>query len=94
MLETAADTKRVLTDPEPACHLLSFSDNAINLELRVWINDPQKGIFSVKSNLLWGIWRRFRDHGIEMPYPQRDVHLKSIPEVRIQTGSQEGPKTE
>ena len=90
MLETAAATDRILKDPEPACLLLSFGDNAINLELRVWINDPQKGIGPVKSNLLWGIWRRFRDHGIEMPYPQRDVHLKSIPEVRIRTGSEEG----
>lgn len=86
MLQTAAETKRVLKDPEPSCYLLSFGDNAVNLELRVWINDPQNGIGSVKSNLHWGIWRRFRDHGIEMSYPQRDVHLKSLPEVRIRTG--------
>lgn len=90
MLETAAATDRILKDPEPACLLLSFGDNAVNLELRVWINDPQNGIGPVKSNLLWGIWKRFRDHGIEMPYPQRDVHLKSIPEERIRTRSEEG----
>lgn len=90
MLESAAATERVLKDPEPSCHLVSFGDNAINLELRVWINDPAQGIGSVKSNLLWGIWRRFKDQGIEMPYPQRDVHLKSIPEVRVRTGPEEG----
>jgi small-conductance mechanosensitive channel len=90
MLETAADTKRVLKDPEPSCHLLSFGDNAVTLELRVWINDPQNGIGSVKSDLFWGIWKRFQHHGIELPYPQRDVHLKSIPEVRIRTGPEEG----
>jgi len=89
MLETAADTKRVLRDPAPSCYLLSFGDNAVNLELRVWINDPQNGLGSVKSNLLWGIWRRFREHGIELPFPQRDLHLKSIPEVRIRTGPRE-----
>jgi small-conductance mechanosensitive channel len=86
MLETAADTKRVLKEPEPSCRLLSFGDNAVNLELRVWINDPQNGLGSVKSDLLWGIWRRFREHGIELPFPQRDVHLKPIPEVRIRSG--------
>jgi len=86
MLETAGDTKRVLKDPEPSFRLLGFGDNAINLELRVWINDPQNGIGSVKSNLLWGIWRRFRERGIELPFPQRDVHLKPIPEVMIRTG--------
>ena len=81
MLAAAADTLRVLKDPKPACLLTGFGDNAVNLELRVWINDPQNGIASVKSDLFWGIWQRFQDHGIEMPYPQRDVHLKSIPET-------------
>ncbi len=90
MLETATATNRVLKDPEPTCLLMSFGDNAVNLELRVWINDPQNGIGPVKSNLLWGIWKRFRDHGIEMPYFQRDVPLKSIPEGRIRTRSEEG----
>jgi small-conductance mechanosensitive channel len=89
MLETAAETKRVLKDPQPSCYLLSFGDNAVDLELRVWINDPQNGLGSVKSNLLWGIWRRFREHGIGLPFPQRDLHLKSIPEVRIRTGQEE-----
>jgi small-conductance mechanosensitive channel len=89
MLEAAADTKRVLKDPEPSCRLINFGDNAINLELRVWINDPQKGVGSVKSDLLWGLWRRFRDHGIEIPFPQRDLHLKSIPEGKIRTGPED-----
>jgi small-conductance mechanosensitive channel len=86
MLAAAADTLRVLKDPKPACLITGFGDNAVNLEVRVWINDPQNGIASVKSNLFWGIWQQFRDHGIEMPYPQRDVHLKSISEITIRTG--------
>ncbi len=85
MVEAAADTERVLKDPEPSVRLLGFGDSAINLELRVWISDPQNGTTKVKSQVLWGIWRRFRDHGIEIPFPQRDLHLKSIPEVKIQT---------
>jgi small-conductance mechanosensitive channel len=90
MLAAAADTLRVLKDPKPACLLTGFGDNTVNLELRVWINDPQHGIGSVKSDLLWGIWRRFREHGIEIPYPQRDVHLKSIPDTLLRTGPEEG----
>jgi small-conductance mechanosensitive channel len=86
MLAAAAENRRVLKDPRPACLLTGFGDNAVNLEARMWINDPQNGIASVKSDLFWGIWQRFRDHGIEMPYPQRDVHLKSIPEIRVRTG--------
>ena len=86
-LETAADSPRVLTDPRPSCLLTGFGDSAINLELRVWLNDPQNGISLLKSDLLWGIWKRFREHGIELPFPQRDVHLKSIPEGGLGTGA-------
>lgn len=89
MLAATADNLRVLKDPKPACLLTGFGDSAINLELRVWINDPQNGIGSVKSDLCMGIWKRFQDHGIEMPNPQRDVHLKSMPEVSIRTGPKE-----
>jgi small-conductance mechanosensitive channel len=85
MLEAAAASPRVLTDPQPACFLTGFGDSTVNLELRVWLNDPQNGIGSVKSDLLWGVWRRFHEHGIELPFPQRDLHFKSIPEVRIRT---------
>jgi len=92
MLESAAVTKRVLKDPGPDCLLSGFGDNAVNLELGVWINDPQNGLASVKSDLFWGIWKRFQEHGIEMPNPQRDVHLKSMPEITIRTGPEGGPK--
>ena len=89
MLAAAADNRRVLKDPKPSWHLAGFGDSAINLEVLVWINDPQKGIGSVKSDLCMGIWKSFQDHGIEMPNPQRDVHLKSMPEVRIRTAPKE-----
>jgi small-conductance mechanosensitive channel len=89
MLEAAATSPRVLQDPQPVCYLLDFGDSSVNLELRVWLNDPQNGIGSVKSDLLWGIWRRFHEHGIELPFPQRDLHFKSTPEERIQTGPEE-----
>jgi small-conductance mechanosensitive channel len=88
MLQAAADTKRVLPDPKPSCYLKGFGDNAINLELRVWINDPQNGLGSVRSNLNWGIWRRFKAHGIDMPFPQRDVHVKSMPDTKLPPGTQ------
>jgi small-conductance mechanosensitive channel len=90
MLAVAADTQRVLKDPKPTYLITGLGDNAVNLELRVWINDPQKGIAHVKSDLFRGILQRFRDHDIEMPYPQRDVHLKSFPEAMVRTGLEGG----
>ncbi len=89
MMAAAADTLRVLKDPKPACLLVGFGDSTVNLEVRVWINDPQNGIASVKSDIFWGIWQRFREHGIELPFAQRDVHLKSIPEITVRIGAKE-----
>ncbi len=85
MLEAAADTRRVLQEPKPGCLVTGFGDNGLNLELRVWINDPQNGLGSVKNELLRGILRRFKEEGIEMPYSQMVLHHKSMSEVRIRT---------
>ena len=94
MLEVAAAAPRIMADPKPACYLTGFGDSSVNLELRVWLNDPQNGIGSVKSHLLWDIWRRFHEHGIELPFPQRDLHLKSMPEDRMRIKTETGPKAE
>ena len=79
MLETAADTRRVLQEPQAGCLVRGFVDNGLNLELRVWINDPQNGIGPVKNELLRGVLRRFKEEGIELPYPQMVLHHKSMP---------------
>ena len=79
MLEAAADTRRILQDPKPACLVTGFGDNGLNLELRVWINDPQNGLGSVKNELLGGVLRRFKEEGIELPYSQMVLHHKSVP---------------
>ena len=68
---------RVLNDPEPVARLLGFGDSAVNLELRIWINDPSKGVVNVRSDLLLKIWDDFKAHNIEIPYPQRVVHVKN-----------------
>lgn len=70
MLAAAARIKRVLRDPSPSCLVMGFGDNVINLELRVWINDPQNGVSSVKTDLYRGIWKEFREHHIGFPTPK------------------------
>jgi small-conductance mechanosensitive channel len=76
-LEAARETGRVLRTPPPVCHLIGFGDSSVDLELRVWIDDPQSGVVNVKSDILLGIWERFRDKGIEIPFPQRDVTISA-----------------
>lgn len=79
ILSVAKKTPRVLSKPAPAVRLMSFGDNGIDLELRVWINDPQQGVANIRSEINVGIWRIFKEYGITIPYPQRDVYLKSMP---------------
>jgi len=71
----AAGGDRVLKDPAPAAHLVAFADSGINLQLGVWIYDPLQGNLGIKSNINREIWRRFREEGIEIPFPQREVRV-------------------
>ena len=75
--EASAAVERVLDDPPPQCLLRGFGESAIDLEMRVWINDPADGRANVISELLLLVWDLFREHGIQIPFPQRDLHLKS-----------------
>jgi len=45
--------------------------------MRFWIDDPMNGRANVVSQLLIRIWDKFHQNGIEIPYPQRDLHLRS-----------------
>ena len=75
MVEAAVAQPRVLADPGPRVFLTLFADSAINLELGFWIADPEEGRGNVTSDINIAIWRTFREHGIEIPFPQRDVRV-------------------
>jgi small-conductance mechanosensitive channel len=76
-LEAARNIPRVLEDPAPNCVLLEFGDSAVNLELRFWIRDPANGTANIRSKVMLNLWDLYHQHGIEMPYPQRDVTLRN-----------------
>ena len=59
-----------------------FGDNSANLEIRVSIDDPKEGRSNSISEVLLGAWDRFHEHGIEIPFPHGDLHLKSS-DVRL-----------
>ncbi|MDT8387269.1 MAG: mechanosensitive ion channel [Thiogranum sp.] len=80
LLNAACASTRVLPDPAPAARLMGFGDNGIEMELRVWIRDPQEGVAAVRSDVNLAIWKGFRDAGITIPFPQRDLYLKELPE--------------
>ena len=82
-LDAARATPRVLRDPAPVCLVTGFGDSSVELELGIWIRDPTNGTTNVKSDVLLNVWDRFRQHGIEIPFPQRDLHIKSPGEFRV-----------
>ncbi|MEP7366385.1 MAG: hypothetical protein ABI972_24270, partial [Acidobacteriota bacterium] len=69
----------VIEDPPPTVRFVGFGDSSLDFELRVWTvtqtNTPQV----LKSDLYFSIFKAFRENGIEIPFPQRDVHLRSVP---------------
>jgi small-conductance mechanosensitive channel len=75
MREAAAAQPRVLADPPPRVFLTMFADSSINLELGFWVADPEEGKGNVISDVNLAIWRAFREHGVEIPFPQREVRL-------------------
>ena len=76
MEEAALAEPRVLRKPiAPAVFVVRFADSGIDLELAVWINDPENGQLNLKSALNIGIWRSFQANGIQIPYPQREIRL-------------------
>ncbi len=79
LIKAAEASARVMQDPPPAARLMGFGDNGIDLELRVWIRDPQRGVANVRSDVNLAIWKGFREAGISIPFPQQDLYVKELP---------------
>lgn len=76
-VEAAGAQERVLETPEVQCLLMGFGDSSVNLQLRFWIRDAHNGVANVKSAVLLAVWDRFAEAGIEIPFPQVDLHVKT-----------------
>jgi len=76
VLESVKELSRVLVEPKPVCLMKGFGDSSVDFELRIWINDPQDGVRNIMSEVYFAIWDIFKANDIEIPFPQRDVHIK------------------
>jgi small-conductance mechanosensitive channel len=74
--EVASENEMVLQHPQPQVHLVSFGDSARDMQLRAWIGDV-KNCPRVRNELNQAIVRKFHEHDIEIPFPQRDLHVRS-----------------
>jgi small-conductance mechanosensitive channel len=92
VLEACQETERILSNPEPKCHLVGFGDNSVDLEARFWICDPHNGVVNVKSEFLLKVWHKFRANNIEIPFPQRDLNLKGDQPINVCVSQQGAPQ--
>lgn len=77
LLEVAKDNPGVLQTLESEVLFESYGDNSLNFNLRVWTSEYVNKPKVLKSQLYYAIFKRFTEEKIEIPYPQRDLHLKS-----------------
>lgn len=80
LLEAARSHPRSLARHEPQVWLTGFDENAIQFEIQVWIEDPEDGLGNLQSDILKGVWQRFKDAGVKLPQPQHDLAIKEWPE--------------
>ncbi|HWT13874.1 MAG TPA: mechanosensitive ion channel domain-containing protein, partial [Allosphingosinicella sp.] len=82
MIQAASESERVLKAPRPSVWLRAFGDNAVEHDIMVWIADPEAGVGNVQSEILNRLWQLFRENGIDIPFPQRDIRVREWPPGR------------
>ncbi|HTR07632.1 MAG TPA: mechanosensitive ion channel domain-containing protein, partial [Paraburkholderia sp.] len=86
LARAAEGVARVLADPAPTPYLASFGSDGINLELGFWIADAANGTSGVRSAVNLNIWRLFSEHGISIPFAQREVRIIGSPAMVAEAG--------
>ncbi|MEM1238941.1 MAG: mechanosensitive ion channel domain-containing protein [Cyanobacteria bacterium P01_H01_bin.26] len=76
VMEVASTHPSVLQYPQPRLRFLGFGDSALNFDVLVWIRDPRLQ-FDLKSDLYYMLEANFQRYGIELPFPQRDLNIRS-----------------
>jgi len=79
-VEAARTVERVVGEPDPVCHLVEFGDSSLNFILRFWIRDPSRGLTNVRGAVFLALWDALKAADIEIPFPQRDVYVKKLPD--------------
>jgi small-conductance mechanosensitive channel len=82
LVRAADEHKRVIAEPPAGARVKKLADSGVDLELMVWIADPSVGEGVLRSDLLKSIVRLYRQNGVSIPYPRRDVTLLATPETR------------
>ena len=75
MVEIGKKQPRVMQEPPPDAKLVGFAESGIDLNLTVWVPDPENGAGSIPHDIYMALWDEFKKRGISIPYPQREVRI-------------------
>lgn len=87
-IAAAMRVPRVITDPPPVCYFEEFGDSSLNFTLRYWISDPNQGIITIRAPVMLALWDAFKEAGIEVPFPQRDINPRGPFKVVLERGDE------
>ena len=74
-IAAAQGVPRVLKTRPTVCHIVGFGDSSVDYILRFWISDPTGGLTNIRGNVYLALWDAFAEHGISIPFPQREVKV-------------------
>ena len=81
LLQAVQETDRILKTRAPRVNIMEFGDSSVNFEVRFWIQDPEEGLTNIRSDVYMRIWELFQEHDIEIPFPQRDLNVRSNDQI-------------
>ena len=84
-VEAASSVSRVESSKTPVCWMTEFGDSSLNFLVRFWIRDPQNGLTNIRGQVLLALWDSFQEHGINIPFPHREVIMRTPVEVASTT---------
>ncbi len=84
LLEVADENKGILQQPKPDVLFQEYADSALVFDLRVWTREYINRPDVLKSQIYYAAFKKFKEHNIEIPFPQRDLHIKNE-ELKIKT---------
>lgn len=80
-IEAAESVERVLKLQKPVCWMTAFGSSSVDFRLRFWIDDPQGGLTNIRGQVLMALWDAFKEAGISIPFPHREIIMRTPVEV-------------
>jgi small-conductance mechanosensitive channel len=89
ILQAARETEGVKDEPEPLVIVRSFGQSEVQLQLRVWIEQARERR-AIADAITGRVRQLFQEHGVEIPYPKRDIYVRTMPESGTEASAESG----